>query len=380
MKIKINGQDYTGFIKATVSRQFINAAGQFTFTATPLNIDINDYPVKIGDTCEIVVGDETFLTGFVETIAINRKNALTDYDVEISGRDITGDLIDSTIDAQIITESTSQTTLKNICERVISGLGIEGLGVVDNVNPTAFKVGTFVAPQVGQNAFDFLSQYAHLAQTILSTDGIGNLTIEQTGTTTIPTNLLLEMNGLNNNILSTSSNITAANQYNRYQVYSQASLMYFEFQGTKFAQDSGDLQNAVTNQTGSSTNSKIRAGRQYVFVADTPLIDNDNATAYATWENNFRKTQSFKYQVTMVGHTYDGTSIWTPNTLIKVKDDFSNIDAILLIDSVSFDESLDGGLFTTLNLVWQNAYSLTIEHNYREASANVIQVSYSDTI
>ena len=188
---------------------------------------------------------------------------------------------------------------------------------------------------------------------------------------------MLEFNGKTNNIVTMSSQLTQRNQFNIYKAYSQASIMYYEFQGTSFGSGSENLQNAITFQEGVSTNSNIRTGRHYTFVADTPLVNNDTATNYANWENNYRQSQGFQYQATVASHTYDGTNIWTPNTLIKVKDDFANVDAILLIDSVMFTESIESGLITKLNLVWQDAYSLTITEDYRASLANVRQQNFT---
>jgi len=167
-----------------------------------------------------------------------------------------------------------------------------------------------------------------------------------------------------------------------YKVYSQKALMFFEFQGTKFAQDSSEPQNSAINQVGTSINKDIRTGRQYVCVTDTPVISAANAINYADWENNYRKAKSFSYQPTIAEHTYDGTNIWTPNTLVTVKDDLSyiqngyGINSVLLIDGVTFNQDANDGLTTTLNLVYKNSYSLVIEQNYREAVANVVLDAY----
>lgn len=373
MKIKINGQDYNGFTSATVSRKFTDASGKFSFNATPKTPG-QDYPIQLGDECVITVEDQIFLTGYVESFQLDRQNAMDEFKYIFSGRDRTCDLIDSTIDWNIITDFSGDITLSDLCSKVISGLQIQNLGVVDNVNPATFSKDVLIAPEAGQNAFHFVGQYAKLAQTLLSTDGQGNLTIERTSTNQISTLLLLEYDGQNNNILGMSSGYTTTNQFNAYKAYSQMSLITFEFQSKQF-QD-GDEANAV-GQIGTSTNSQIRTGRNYVFIGETPLSDAQTAQNYADWENNFRQAKAFSYQCRVAEHTYDGNNIWLPNTLVKVKDDAANIDAILLIDSVQFDEDLANGKTTTLNLVWKDSYSLLIEDNYRSALANVRQQEYT---
>jgi len=118
--------------------------------------------------------------------------------------------------------------------------------------------------------------------------------------------LLLELNGKNNNILSMRSKITQRNQFRNYTAYSQASLMYFEFQGTSFSQGNENLQNSIVTQTGSSINENVREGRNYVFIAETPLSNNDTAKNYADWENNYRQTQGFQYREAAQGERDGG--------------------------------------------------------------------------
>lgn len=394
LEIQINGQAFTGFTDMSVSRSFMNAAGQFTFTAIPTGTDINTpkvFPVQVGNSCVITAEGQTFLTGYVEDFQVDQD--ASSYVINISGRDRTMDLIDSTIDSATLTQSSGNTTLKQICETVIAKMEIQDLGVVDNVtgtldvefdpsqqtftaNPASliFSVGELVSSLPGQGGFDFLQQYAHYKQTILSTDGKGNLTINRTGTVQVSTPLLMVIGGTNNNIVKVSTKASIKNQFNFYKVYSQKSLMYFELQGTKFAKDSADLQNSVVNQIGESTNTTIRKGRKYIFISETPLIGNLNADSYANWLNTYRQTQGFACQITVYEHTFDGTNIWQPNTLVQVNIDTppTKIDSVLLIDAVTFIDNLREGRQTVLTLVWQNAYSLEIEQNYREAAANVV--------
>jgi len=387
--LAINGQSYTGFISAEVSRSFSDASGQFTLITTPTdtnNRPQDAYPIKTGDSCQIMVSGQVFLTGYVEEI--NISHSATEYNIEIKGRDRTCDLIDSTIDPDVLTSSSGNTTLQKICETVIEKIGIKNLGVINNLGEeidiadTSFTSGEIIAAMPGQNAFDYLQQYARYKQTILSTDGQGNLTINRTGTELLPVRLLCEVNGTQNNIVRASASLNNTEQYNVYKVYSQKALMFFEFQGTKFAQDSSEPQNSAINQVGTSINKDIRTGRQYVCVTDTPVISAANAINYADWENNYRKAKSFSYQPTIAEHTYDGTNIWTPNTLVTVKDDLSyiqngyGINSVLLIDGVTFNQDANDGLTTTLNLVYKNSYSLVIEQNYREAVANVVLDAY----
>ncbi len=374
MEVLINGQAFKGFISGQVSRSFNNMTGSYSFVSTPYPIG-KVFPIQQGDKCQIVVEDTVFLTGFVETIDL--AGSLEDGVIAtVSGRDTTGDLVDDTIDWNIVTEFTGNLTLLSLCQQVISKLEITDLSVIDNVSPAPFEQGVLIAPVAGMKAMDFLQQYAQLAQTLLNTDGNNHLLISRGVNDLLDARLLLEKEGKTNNILSFASTNTTINQFNKYFAYSQASLAYFEFSGTKFSKGAQQLQNTIVTQTGTSINKNIRKGRKYVFVADTPLSKNQITQDFADWENNYRQTQGFKYQATVRGHTYEDKKIWSPNNTISVKDDLANIDEIMFIDTVDFTEDLTQGKRTTLTLMKPDAYSLVIEQGYRKALANVQQKDY----
>ena len=120
MKIIIGTEAYEGFTEARGSRSIFHASGEFRFQTSPQNsiiqgVNPQNYPLKVQQPCTILVEGNQFISGFSDRVQVIRSVGETP--VIISGRDRTMDLIDSTLDGDIITEFTGGITLKQLCEK-----------------------------------------------------------------------------------------------------------------------------------------------------------------------------------------------------------------------------------------------------------------------
>lgn len=374
MKIRVNGEDFVGYERAQASRHFLDICGNFSFTASPLRLNTQDFPIRVQDSCEILIEDKTFITGFIETIDVtsDAKNV----NVTISGRDRTCDLVDSSIDNNFISQFSGKSTLQDICEKALEVLNIPNIDVIDTVKLPTLPQGTYVLPFVGEMAFEFLQRYAKLSQVYLNTDGLGNLLIVRSANANgngvlLPTILINQFEGKNNNVISAHYHISTVHQYNLYRDYSQLSATNVE----------GGVESvggAPVGVAGQVIDPTIRTGRQWVFIDDIP-VDAQKAEQRAIWELNYRRGKSQFYEVTVQSHTYDGVNIWQPNVLVEVYDDFAGLNGlILLIDSVTFYESVDEGKTTVLNCVDPLAYTLQTKKDFYQAQADTGSTKYFD--
>ena len=165
MQILIDNIAYNGFTEATGSRSIFHASGEFRFQTSPQNsiiqgVNPNNYPLQVQRACTIFIDGKQFITGFSDRVQVVRT--VSETPVIISGRDRTMDLIDSTLDGEILTEFTGGITLKQICEKVIKELGITDIKVIDQVNPRAFKKVELINLKIGESAFIFFYKYAEI--------------------------------------------------------------------------------------------------------------------------------------------------------------------------------------------------------------------------
>jgi len=121
---------------------------------------------------------------------------------------------------------------------------------------------------------------------------------------------------------------------------------------------------SIVNQGGSSTtdfvlDSLSRVGRQLVLRAEK-ASSTEQSTLRATWEANIRKARSSAYSVTLNSFFNASGLIWQLNTVVNVIDDFSNINANKLINSIEFSTTKGGGDIVQLGMVETDAYQVSL--------------------
>lgn len=352
IQVRLNGLDLVNFKEASVFRSMESVSGSFSFTSTA--DEQNRLPVRAGNRIEMVVDENTVLTGFVEGI---ESNAAPDaHDFRATGRDVLADLIDSTVGD--VKEFTGDVRLIDICRAVLNGINLSDSDVIDEIpiseNPIEpFKEYDITSAEIGTMAFEFLEPFARKRQVLLNTDGLGNLILARNTGIKIPVKL---KTGLDGNLKNARKVIDNTQRYNVYTVHSQLNLIRM-VPGTKPSE--------AVQQKGLAEDTEIRSSRIFGFNAEESS-DSFTAKERAVWESNIRRARSLSYTGTVQGHSFDG-GLWMPNRLVDAEDPFNDIQATLLIRSVRYNSSVDLGNTTTLNMTFQSAYTLQAEADRRDA-------------
>jgi prophage tail gpP-like protein len=246
-------------------------------------------------------------------------------------------------------------SLKSVIEKVITSLGGNGVKVIDNANPPPFKDAQDIqAPEPGDNAFDFLESLARQKQVLLTSDSDASVIIEAPPGDDSGGVLQNILNDPNNNILNADAVYDDTEQFGVYKF--RSSLNPIALNKTNKTQIS-----TIVSQKGAVINTGVRIGRQFVAIPDSTFGDDDN-NSRAIWEANIRKARSRTYVCTVQGfRAGPGLDIWRPNRLVKIIDEFADINTIMLINSVGFTLDARGGSLTTLTLVDKNAYTLELQ-------------------
>lgn len=364
LAVIINGETFTGFTKAQVKIQFLNATGKASFRATFRNAGAA-YPIRVGDVCQITADGTPIITGFVETLTASISS---DSHMLVFGmRDAIADLIDSTIDSSITNEINAPATLEQVCTKVLAKLNIN-IPVVNRGGDTPFKSGDIITPKLKETAFKFLERYAQKQQVILRASGRGELLLDRGSNSSYRTSLNLDPDApAINNIKSRELNIDFTGRFNTYIYEGQGSAAVSDLSGYDDS-NANTIVGDLVDVRGTAVDSAIRSGRRYAFTPEA-TYEKESAAQRAVWESNIRRAKSLKYTCKVQGFTAAlDDRIWEVNNLVLVNDPLADIKQVMLLDEVTYEFSMDQGSVSTLCLVSKDAYTLQAQRDLRTSA------------
>lgn len=356
MKIEVNGISYEHFKDASVEIRLDALSNTFSFTA--VSSKNKPLPFKGGESCKITVDGFVVITGFIEIVSGSYDS--TNHTISIQGRDKTGDLIDSTITS--FNDLREAITLKSIIEKVISHLSLD-INVIDNANPDPFNAAEDnIVVEPGDSAFSFIESLARKRHVLLTSNSDGNIIISKSPGIDSDGFLQNIIGATDNNILQASYSYDRTGRFNIYKMHSNLNPI------ANNAAKSTSI-SALVNQKGVALDQEIRSGRQLVLISEGSFSDNQNNNR-SLWEANIRKARGRVYSCTVLGYKPNKTKLWNVNEVITVVDDFADIDADMLINSVAFGIDLQQGKTTTLSMVEKNSYQLTLSEPVSQKLGN----------
>jgi len=354
--VEVNGDRFEGFTSAQVNLRLDAVADTFSFSATA----DGPFPFKGGDIVSVFADGEQVTKGAIELLAVASRGR--EHDITFEGRSLTGDLIDSSLggvgaDGRSLADLKA-TTMRGLCVRVVSHLGID-VEVIDAApNAKRFSPETDIAaPEPGDNAFGFLERHSRKANVLLSSDPDGNLLITDAAGVEAPGAFV--SNRLDstekNNVEKTEYSYDSTGRFNAYKVVTQANAssggLAAAFNASKVADAAGDVV---------ARDAALRSGRQLVLVMETPSGVSD-ARDRAKWERAVRRARGEVYSAEVSGFRNQVGALWAVNTIVQVDDDFASLSREMLVNQVTFTTSgSEGEAATVLTFVEKDAYELEI--------------------
>ena len=350
--LRLNGKNYTNFDRVAVFRSMETVSGAFSFSSSADSKNL--FPVKKGEAVQVIVDGVQVVDGYVEKVSVNYSS--TDHRITITGRDKLGDLIDSSVFGT--KEFTGNISLVDVARNILNGIGLTGVKVIDQTGGVrSFDEDDITSAEVGQNAFDFLESYARKRQVLLTTDGQSNLILARASTTVFPGRLKNVVGSDENNIIDATFDTDDTKRFYKYVAQGQLNPFGLDI-------GAGD----VSDQNGQAVDGAIRKSRIFEFNAEESQ-DSFTGGDRAKWEANIRRSRSVSYTPRVQGHSVDG-SVWTPNSLVEIEDQFADINGTMLVRSLSYEQSIDEGSTTRLDFTYKDAYTLQAEQDAREANTN----------
>jgi prophage tail gpP-like protein len=343
IEIIINNRSFTDFVSASATLSLETMANDFEFVASAVN---GFPPLKKGDPIQVTVDGKQVLSGHIEKVSGEESEGT--HQVTYSGRDKTGDFIDSQIN--VIDDLRGELTLKQIIEKVVAHIDLD-IKVIDNLNPEPFnEAEDIVSPQVGESAFVFVSTYARKRQAMLTSDSDGNIVITQSRSVDSGETLQRITGSNSNNIISQSWDLDDTKRHNIYIVRGQ-----LDPRGLNLAGDT-DIA-SVEDQGAVVAEAEVREGRQRVVV-EKEAYSNRELFDRVKWTARIAEAKATRYNCAARGHSKPSGGLWEVNTLAQINSDAADISRQMLINTIKFSEGEGQPTITGLGFVEKNAYTL----------------------
>lgn len=359
--LRVNGTDFEGFTRITANRAYTAVPGSFSFTATTSPDDLTTFPILEGDSCQVMIDDVAFITGYVDQIDVSHDDS--SHEISVQGRSNIADLLDSTMTGSY--EIKGPMPLKTALTKIISMSGVENVTVLDDTGGVDdFTKDESLSGQIGSQMWEFMTTLAIKKNVLLTENGAGNVVMTRGYGEKIDDVLTKEPNGANNNIKQSSCTRSLRQRFYEYTVQSQADS------SSLAGLNLGNLDSTDTTETvGRSFDDVIRTSRSQCIIAEKSSDLND-CKARAKWQANFNRTMAFSYSCTIQGFVNSAGDPFIPGMMPHVKDDFMNVDSDLIIDSVSISYSENEGSNTTIKCLVPDAFTLTANEPHPDDTGN----------
>jgi prophage tail gpP-like protein len=290
------------------------------------------------DKCEVRIGSELVMTGYVDNIDLSYD--ADNADLRIGGLSKTGDLVDSS--AIYETGAWKDARLDQIVRDVCDPFGIEVLTIGDLGEAfKKFKV------QQGEKCYELISRAISMRQFLAVSQPDGNMVLSQVRKAYA--GALLELGG---NVLSASIHRNRRDIHNRYI-----------FKGQTHASDDWGGKTA-SQLEGVVEDPNVKRYRPLVILARKQRSKEDLGKR-ALWERNVRAGRGERYRYTVPGWLDNTGRLWETNTLVRCKDRIAKLDGEMLVATVEF--SLAERLFTTVEVVPPSTFE-PLDDNLRRRS------------
>lgn len=330
VRLVVDGVEYSGWKQVRIEAGIERAARSFTLAVT------DKWPgadgarrIATGAKCELFVGADKVLTGFVDSVPVSFD--ASSVSVAVRGRSLTADLIDCS--AMNVPGQWRGQKVEAIARALASQYGVLVRADVDT--------GPVIADhqiQPGETVFESIDRMLTLRQLLASDDGDGALVL-----------LSAASGGAAGTALVEGVNILEADCPN------DVAAVFSEYvcKGQRSASGDEELGPQATEVSGVAVSAGVR--KRVLVLNQSGQADAAACKARAEYEAAIRMAKSRQVSVKVAGWRQADGSLWRPNQLVRVTSPTLGVDEELLVTEVGWSLS-EGGMLTGLSLCPASGY------------------------
>ncbi|WP_236178370.1 MULTISPECIES: phage baseplate assembly protein [Pseudomonas] len=319
--LTVNNMEYGGWksvqITADLERQFRTFKLDITWQWPGQTVDQR---IKAGDPCEVRIGKDLVLTGYVFKAPISYDGRQISLSIEGSSR--TQDLVDCA--ARNIPGQWQEQSLLNIVQALA---GEYSQFVVNEIPETARLSKHTIVP--GETVFQSIDRLLSLYRVFSTDDAEGRLVLAKPGSGGRASDAL----ELGKNILSANAPMDYSQVFSEYKVIGQ--------------QKGNDKKSgAAASEVESTATDLSFKRRRTTIINEGSQLTFELAQQRAQWESATRMGRALTTTYQVQGWRQSNGDLWRHNTLVRVKDPVLGFDEDMLISKVTYSLSAQGSVTT----------------------------------
>lgn len=320
--LRVNGQDFAGWLEISITAGIERQARDFNLAITRSWPGATDIPrrVRPGNVCEVWIGSDKLLTGYVDATPISYDD--TQVTVGVKGRSKTTDLVDCSADF-----GKGQWQGRKV-ERIAADMASTyGINVKTEVDTGGAVADHQIQP--GETVFESIARLLTLRQLLSTDDADGNLVLINPGS-----------GGRASTALRTGENVLRGDAGLDYKdIYST-----YVCKGQRAGSDLDAAEN-LAESVARVTDTTIGRNR-LLQITQSGQVDVQTCKDRVNYEAKYRSAKALEATYTVQGWRQANGSLWLPNQLVRVVDPVIGFDDDMLIVEVNYTLGNAGTLAT----------------------------------
>ena len=331
VRLLIGAQENQGWKRVSVTGSIESAFSSFTLGVTE-RFPGEPNPTRIFpmDPCEIRIGDDLVMTGFVDKVS--PSHGPRQHSISVAGRSKTQDLVDCSITGP---KFFRDRTILQITQKLAGEYGV----TVELQEVRLGKIAVFHA-QAGETPYEAIVRLCSSQGLLVTDNRFGELVLTEAASLKATDALVV-----GKNVIRGSASYDASNRYSQIIV-----------RGQRFGDDS-NYGRSLFGANQDELDSEV--ARRRALIVDAESIGNRGSIQdRARWEIATRAGKSATFSYTVRGWRQSDRTLWTPNQLVDVDDSLMGVETELLIVERTFSLDDKGGQITTMQLGPPDGYRL----------------------
>ncbi|MFH0021765.1 phage baseplate assembly protein [Pseudomonas fluorescens] len=330
VSLTVDGLDYSGWKSVEISAGLEDQARSFNLGITwKWAGRLEPLPIKNGAKCQVRIGDDLVLTGWVFSTPISYDHQ--QITTGVGGRSLTADLVDCAA-----VNKPGQWNNQSVLAIVSALAAPYGIRVRSEIPEGAKLSDHTIEP--GETVFESIDRLLTLFRVFSTDDAKGMAVLAKPGSEVRAFDAI----EVGKNILTGDAGLDFSPVFAEYQVLGQKSGTDEEF-GEQAAEVSA-----------SQTDPRVTRKR-VMIIQESGQMTNELAMARANWERGSRMGKALTATYTVQGWRQSNGALWKHNSLARVIDPIIGFDRIMLIARVTYTLN-DSGMITTLEVGPPDAY------------------------